>query len=171
MSEIFSPTLQWDARDGRILANKTIEYVIDLYEGGRYAASIRRDLPPRAGTRELALRHVGEDFKIMMGEFGDCRVSADKVVAAQGYADFLPAIGRLRIAPDGTIWVQRYGIKGETPPIDIFSPGGEYMGTLPEGAPFPVAFLPGDRIAAIEEDEFEVQRVVVYQVDRSPQDG
>lgn len=43
---------------------------------------------------------------------GECRVPAARVVDEQGIADYLPAIDRIRTAPNGTIWVQRYAIKG-----------------------------------------------------------
>lgn len=163
MAALFTPSLQWDAIDDQILVSPAADYILDLYEGPRRTTSIRRDLPPRPATRELALRQAG-DFKVTFGGGGECRATAEKVVAEQGYADLLPAIGRIRVAPNGTVWVQRYAIKDETALIDIFSPGGEYLGTLPEGAPFPAAFLPGDRIAAIEKDEFDLQSVVVYQI-------
>lgn len=166
MATIFAPSLQWDALDDQIFINPAADYVIDLYDGARLAASIRRDLPPRPATRELALRQVGEDFKVGLGAAGECKVPAARVVEEQGIADVIPAISRIRVAPNGTIWVQRYAIRGEIAPIDIFSPDGEYLGTLPEGAPFPAAFLPEDRIAAIEKDEFDLQRVVVYHIDR-----
>jgi hypothetical protein len=164
MPPIFATSLQWDAIDDHVIVAPAAEYVIDLYEGTRRAASIRRDLPPRPATRELAIRQVGDDFKVTFGGGGECRATAEKVVAEQGFEDLLPAIGRIRTAPNGTTWVQRYAVKGEAPSIDIFAPGGEYLGTIPEGAPFPAAFLPGDRIAAIEKDELDVQRVVVYHV-------
>jgi hypothetical protein len=166
MPPIFATSLQWAAIDDQIVVAPAAEYVIDVYEGRRRAASIRRDLPPIPATRELAIRHVGDDFKVTFGGGGECRATAEKVVAEQGFADLLPAIGRIRIAPNSTTWVQRYAVKGETASVDLFDPDGEYLGTLPAGAPFPAAFLPGDRIAAVEKDEFDVQRVVVYQVSR-----
>jgi hypothetical protein len=164
MAALFEPSLQWDAIDDQILVSPAADYAVDIYKGARRAVSIRRDLPPRPATRELALRAVGEEYKVSFGGGGECRVTADRVVAEQGYAEVLPAIGRIRVAPNGTTWVQRYAIKGETAPIDIFDPDGEYLGTLPEGAPFPAAFLPGGRVAAMEKDEFDLQRVVVYQI-------
>lgn len=165
MAPLFAPSLQWDAIDNHILATSGAEYVLDLYEGPRHAASIRRDLPPRPATRELALRQV-DDFKVFIEGSGECKVPAARVVDEQGIAEFLPAIGRIRVAPNGTIWVQRYAVRGEAAPTDILSPDGEYLGTLPEGTPFPAAFLHRDRIAAIEKDELDLQRVVVYQINR-----
>lgn len=166
MAQIFAPSLQWDAVDDQILVAPAAEYRIDRYDGPRHAVSIRRDLPPRPATRELAVRQVGEDFKVGLGAAGECKVPAARVVEEQGIADVLPAISRIRVAPNGTIWVQRYAVRGEIAPIDIISPDGEYIGTLPLGSPFPAAFLPEDRIAAIEKDEFDLQRVVVYRIEQ-----
>jgi len=163
MEKVFAPTPHWAAGTDRILVNPGAEYRIDLYAGARLTASIRRDLEPRRATRELAIHYIGEDMKIGLPT-GECRVPAARVVEERGVADLIPAIGQIRIAPNGTTWVQRYAIRDEIAPIDIFSPDGEYLGTLPEGAPFPAAFLPDGQIAAIEKDEFDLQRVVIYEL-------
>jgi hypothetical protein len=41
---------------------------------------------------------------------------------------------------------------------------GEYLGTLPGRAPYPLLTLPGDRIAALAADSLDVERLVVYRV-------
>jgi hypothetical protein len=166
MPLIFAPSIAWTTADSRLLVSFGADYAIDLYDGGRRTSSIRRNLPPRPATRELAMREAGDDFKITFGSGGECKVPAEKVVSEQGFAEFLPAIKRIKTAPDGTFWVQRFAVKGENAPVDLFSPDGEYLGTLAAGAPFPAAFLPDGRVAAIEKDELDVERVVVYRVGR-----
>src|SRR5690606_19312668 len=151
------------------------------------ATSIRRDVSPRPASRELAIREVGEGITISSfgGGGGTCTVPPEKVVDERGVADVLPAIRDIAVAPDGTAWVRHFAVKGEPAPIDVFSPDGAYRGTLPVGSPFPVAFFPDGRIIAIEKDELDVPRVVVYHVetccpvrrrqpfprDRQPNDG
>ncbi len=56
--------------------------------------------------------------------------------------------------------------KGEVLPIDVFQKDGQYLGTLPAGAPFPAALLPDGRIAAYGMDELDVGRIVIYRVGR-----
>jgi hypothetical protein len=49
---------------------------------------------------------------------------------------------------------------------DLFEAAGRYLGTLPAGAPFPAAFLAGDRMVAIERDSPDVPSLSLYRVDR-----
>ena len=83
----------------------------------------------------------------------------------QGFAPYLPAIGQVAIAPDGGLWVERYGVGDGPHTIDVFDAAGRYSATLPEGAPFPVGFLPGGRILVSERDAVDVERLVVRTID------
>lgn len=167
MPKLFAPAPIWAARGGRVATNVRAEYVIDLYEVDRVVASVRRDLVPRPATQALARREFDEGgwrIGILGAPGGGCTVPVDEVIAEQGVADVIPTIGEIAIAPDGTLWVRRRVSRGEEAPIDIISPDGVYLGTLPPGTPFPSDFLPDGRIAVLEEDELEVQYVVVYRV-------
>lgn len=75
-----------------------------------------------------------------------------------------PAVRDIIGAPDGSFWVAR-GIKDHRV-IDVFDPDGAYVGTLPEGTPFPAAFRGGD-VVAVERDELDIPRVTVYRIARS----
>jgi hypothetical protein len=55
--------------------------------------------------------------------------------------------------------------------VDVFAGDGGYLGTLPATAPYPAVSLPGDRIAGIVTDELDVQRLVIYRVHMTPQQG
>ncbi|MXY17526.1 MAG: hypothetical protein F4Y57_11165 [Acidobacteria bacterium] len=80
------------------------------------------------------------------------------------YFNELSVIRGLAVSWDGTIWVRR---RGEGPasdngPIDLLTPDGTYLGSLPaEGAGIPAAFGPGGLAAFIETDELGVRTVVV----------
>lgn len=165
MTELLAPDLRWTAAGSRIFAVTDAAYVIDVYEAGRHVASYRRDVAPRPATRELAKQSVGEKWEVRFGDGGSCVVQPDEVVDVRGYAKVVPTIGDVVVAPDGTLWVRRYPIRDEPVPIDILGPDGAYLGTLPAGAPFPAAFFPDGRIVAVEKDEFDVPRVVVYRVE------
>lgn len=91
-------------------------------------------------------------------------VQALTVHEKQGFAPYLPMVKRLAYAPDGTLWVQRYTVAEEPQPVDIFDPDGRYLGTLPDGSPFPVGLLPDGRILVSEKDQMDVERVVVRTV-------
>ena len=63
---------------------------------------------------------------------------------------------------EGRIWVQRRGEYPETDgPIDVLTPEGDYIGTLPAGTALPGAFGPGGLAAFIELDVMDVATVVV----------
>ena len=75
----------------------------------------------------------------------------------------VPVIRDLKTTWNGSVWVRR---RGEEPwqddgPIDVISPDGEYVGTLPEGTKMPLAFGPSGLVAYVETDEFDVPTVVV----------
>ena len=127
-------------------------------------ASVRRDLPLKGVTHELALEEVGDSMTVRFGGGGGCSIPADEVVEKRGYADVIPAVGQMTLGPDGTLWVSRRDVRGEPRPTDLFTPSGQYMGTLPPGSPFPAAFTPDGGIVVVERDELDVPRVVVYRL-------
>lgn len=164
VSPVFSPDLVWDAEGARVAVNTAAPYVIDLYEENRLARSIRRGVAPREVTEEMALRHVGEGLY-----FGavDCTIPPAEAVRGHGYADVLPGVTALRLSPEDEVWALRGHVRDEPNRIDVFRSDGSYLGTLPPGAPVPAAFLPGDRIVAVERDSLDVPVIVAYQVVRS----
>lgn len=164
MPPLFTPTLRWAARDAQLAVAYTTPYDIAIFEDGREVRRVRRDVPPRAATEELAVRQLGDGMSVRTE--GGVRVcEAREVVQQQGFAPTIPAVGTLAIAPDGRLWVQHGGLNDEPKAIDLFDPDGEYIGTLPPGSPFPLLFLPDGRMAAGETDELDVTRLVVYRLD------
>jgi hypothetical protein len=163
---LFSPSLVWSAAADRIAVSSGGDYVIKVAKDA-HIRSIRRDLGPRTVTREMALQDVGNEMTIRFGSGAPpCKIPGEKVVEQQGFAPVLPAIGGIALAPDGSTWVRRGSVKGETPIIDVFDAEGAYLGTLPAGSPFPAAFTPDGRVVAIEKDEMDVDHLVVYRVQR-----
>ena len=160
MEPIFAPNLVWTASGNTVVIARNPAYVIDIYEGGRLVRSVRRDLSLRSASAELAEASLGDGMRV--GTQGGERVcDPGEVVEQQGFAPYLPMVRRLALSPEGTLWVQRYEV-GESPkPIDIFNPEGQYVGTLPYDAPFPVGFLPDGRILVSERDELDIERLVV----------
>ena len=164
VSPFFSPELLWDADGDHVAATTGPAFVIDLYRDGRRVRSVRREIPPRPVTEAMALQHAGDGV-----HFGavDCTIPPDEAVRGYGYADVLPAVGALSLAPGGEVWARRGRVADEGARADVFGSDGGYLGTLPAGSPFPVAFLPDDRIVAVETDSLDVPVVVVYRVVRS----
>ena len=158
---LFAPELVWDAAVGRVALNVWPEYRIDVLGNGGPLLSIRRDTPMRKVSASDALREVAEGMPIAVV---DCTVPAQEVVRGRGYADVLPAVADLMLAPNGDLWVSRGRFKGEAATVDIYANDGSYKGTLPADSPFPAAFLSSGEFVAIEHDPREVPRLVLYRV-------
>ena len=163
MGPLFTPRLIWDTRDDRVIAAGGADYVIDAFEGTRQVGSFRRTVEPVPATAEMATRELDGGMKVRWSN-GECTVATEEVIEKRGMAPALPALSRIALAPDGTIWAARGLVKGDTATVDIFSSTGEYRGTLPRSAPMPAAFFPNGDILAIELDELDVPRLVVYRV-------
>lgn len=163
MAPIFGPSLRWAANATHVGAAVSAAYDVDLYEGARLVRRIRRDREPLTATEELAVKELGDAMQVRT-EGGIHRCEPYEVVRVRGFAPSIPAIARIALSPDGWLWVEHGGVRGDPKPIDLFTPTGEYAGTLPPGAPFPILFLPDGRIAAAETDEFDVTRLVVLRM-------
>jgi len=160
MKPIFSPDLIWAAAGDRVVIARNPEYVIDEFVGGRLVRSIRRNVPPRAATAEAAKASLGDAMRVRTdGGVRVCDVA--EVVEQQGFAPHLPTIGRMTIAPDGGLWVQRYTVDKKAAAIDLFDSDGRYTGTIDDGSIFPIAFLPDGRLLTTQTDELDVERLVI----------
>jgi hypothetical protein len=171
MPRLFAPSLAWATGGDRAATVGTASYDIGLHEPAGLVARVRRDLPPRPATRELAIQEVGEAFSVAFGSGGGCSVEPGKVVDERGFADVIPAVRRVAIGPDGTLWVLRFAVRGDPAPLDVFTGDGEYLGTLPPETPFPEAFFPDGRVIAMEKDDLDLDHVVVYRVSRDTRTG
>ena len=160
---VFFNFIAWDVSSDRIAYSAWPDYAVTVKDG-EVTRSVRRDFERRRATRGRALEDVRDDF----GLLGICVIPAAEVVDAAGFEDFIPWIDGVALAPSGELWVRRFEIGNPSAgPVDVFDATGSYVGTVPEGGPaLPVLFLPDDRIALIETDEFDVQRLVVAQVRR-----
>ncbi|MEX2280981.1 MAG: hypothetical protein WEE89_00670 [Gemmatimonadota bacterium] len=64
MPPLFAPSYRWDATGNRIALTRDAEYDIGVYEGTRLVRRIRREIPPRPATAELAAQDLGEGMKV-----------------------------------------------------------------------------------------------------------
>lgn len=165
LGPIFEPRLLWTTAAGRVYFASDTGYVVDVHDGTRRLLSVRRSRGARPATREMAVAEIGEGLKIRWSS-NACTVDPAEVLEVRGVAPVLQAVARIGVAPDGSIWVTRGAVKDAPRIVDVFDAEGEYLGTLPEGAPEPVAFLPAGDVVAIEKDELDVERIVVYRVER-----
>lgn len=166
MARIFEVELSWSVSGEVVVVNRTPAYEFEEYREGVLIRRVRRDVALRAATEAMAVAELGEGLRVNFGQ-GVCVISPVELVNGRGFAPDLPWIDDLTRSPDGEVWVKRRGVGVDgTGPLDVFSPSGAYLGSMPSGTPFPILFLDDDRFVAAERDEFDITRVVVYRLDR-----
>lgn len=162
----FAAQLRWDARASQVIMNASPEYNIDVYEHDRLVRIIRRQIEPSPISSREALEYV-QQTSGRSGPLAPCDISPRQRLENHGFASLRQVIQEVAIAPNGEIWVMRAGPTNISDgPIDLFSPSGGYFGTLPPGTPFPVVFLPDDRIGFAELDGVGVKRLVIARIER-----
>jgi hypothetical protein len=160
----FEPSVVWAAAGNRIALNDVADYSVRIVEHNRLAAIWRRNLPVIQSTLELAAWEVNRGDSL---RFRGCAVPAEEVARKLGYADVAPIVTSLAVAPDGGVWLRRRTDLPGKLPIDVLDSTGAYVGTLPSESPFPALFRSSDEIVAVETDDFNVPRVVVYRIARN----
>lgn len=165
---IFAPQLHW-ALGGDIVALVTgPRYEVEVFRAGVLERTVSRVGEPRPATRELALQEVAGGYELTAPV--RCRISPTELVEARGFAPAVPAISGLAVAPDGTLWVRRGRVNGEAEPsIDVYGANGGYMGTLPPGSPFPVAFAgraSDYRVVSLEPTDTDTIEIVLHRIVR-----
>ena len=165
---IFERQLRWALGGGVVAIAASSRYEIETLRSGVPERRIVREVEPRVASRDLALQEVRDGYELTAP--ARCRISPSELVEARGFAEMVPAISGLAVAPDGSIWVRRAAVTGEGDPrIDILGPDGAYLGTLPPGSPFPVAFAgraTDYRIVSIRSAEDGVSEVLLHSIAR-----
>lgn len=78
-----------------------------------------------------------------------------------------PAYTEVRIDPLGYIWVERFQVPWSAQNRwGVFSPTGEFLGHLTLPAGFQLMDVSENRVLGVNRDEFDVERVEVYALDR-----
>lgn len=167
---LLAPSLQWDARGGRIAVTDDAEYAIDVWErdeasGWRQVRRVMRALPLIPSTVEIAAAEYPDSFRIRGGN-ARCAIGPIEIAETLGYADVAPHVQALALAPGGTLWIRHRTADDDVTRIDVFDPDGTYIGTLPAGSPFPAAFRGPDEIVSVEKDELDRPLVVVSRIVR-----
>lgn len=159
MPPVFTPTLRWSVSGDRIAVAAGPAYDIRVSDGATPGLRVRRRLTPPAATEALGIAEIGDGMTVVTS--GGPRVcDSAEVVEQRGLADVVPLIDNVMVDPGGRLWVRRSG-GGEPGPIDVFRADGEYLGTLPPGAPMPIGFAPDGRALTVETDEMDVERLVI----------
>lgn len=163
----FAPSLLWDARGPFVAVVTSDRYEIDIYRGSRLVRRIRRPIAPVEVTARLAEDEVGP----MTIERVGCTLSAAERVRVAGHHPVFPVIAGIAIDPESRLWVRRQRPGPDADRVDILTLDGEYLGTLPEGSPFPADFSSRGRILEIVTDSVERASLRMLEVSFSDRTG
>lgn len=170
----FEPRLHYDAiSDGRLAVVDSIGYRVKLVaRDGSVVATVERPIAPLTVTETMKAaareRYRAREVPSSVGIFRIEREGVDEL----RFADEVPVIANMAVDWEDRIWVERTGTDGVAPgPIDIVTPEGGYVGTLPaDGVRIPSAFGPDGLMAYAERDEVGIPTVrVIRLVSLQPQ--
>lgn len=180
----FEPALLLDALpSGGIVFSDSSAYAIKVTDpSGSVSRVIRRSIQPMPVTEEIRRaereRRLEDARNLPVSARGEPSAEAaammnyflaarEAEVENMRFYPEVPVIESLRATWDGTLWVQRSTEPGATEPgpIDLITPDGRYIGTLPRGRlAMPDAFGPNGLIAFIGTDELDVPVITVRRV-------
>lgn len=166
LPRIFEAQVVWASEGSRIAAAPGPAYDIGIYSEGTLIRKVRGGLATRTATEAMAMEELGEGFTINFGA-GPCTIAPAEMVEKRGFAEEVPWIAQVTLSPTGELWLLRNEVGTESPrAVDVFDSTGAYVGTFPPGSPFPLVFLDDNHFGAVETDELDVSRLVVYHVRR-----
>ncbi len=168
----FEPLLDFDVlTDGRLALIDSIGYRVKLIGlDGSVTGTIERPIAPLPvddAIMEAERERFREDQAAVLesGTRNNIRIEREGV-EERTFADEVPVLYRLKVDWEDRIWLERRGPTGDDDgPIDIVTPDGDYIGTLPpDGLRTPDAFGPDGLLAYIERDEMDVPTVRVVRL-------
>lgn len=175
---MFSPSVLFGViPNGQMALSFTSGYTVRILDAsGQTVRYLQRPMRPRLTTeadRERARANQRETLasgrgmvQITIGGGGPARPGLsrqdiERRLSEMEFADTIPALRGLRVAPSGKLWIERTGpVVGEPGPIDLVTPEGQYLGTI-TGTALPDAISRSGLAGYIERDENDVERVVV----------
>jgi hypothetical protein len=131
---------------------------------GRPVRSVRRDIPVEDATLALATQWAAENPTRFISSAGECVIDPQQVAEKRGFAPYVPLVGAVRFAPDGSLWVQRSAFVADSGKIDLFDASGQYLGTLPADSRLPIGFTPSGDVLFVERDELDIERLVIAEI-------
>jgi hypothetical protein len=138
---------------------------VDVYDGGKLVSSVRRSIPFEEAKTEHVSRLYPDGMTVRFGGGGQCTVTAEDIIEKLGTGGNVPLIRDVAIAPDGSMWVERYGFQDETPRVDVFAANGRYLGTL-SGHGLPMGFVGDLVLFPIEDESSGANLVGIYRLNR-----
>ena len=148
---ILAPQVTFHGARARIVLNAQPGYALQLFEGPRLVASVRRPLAPHAPSPDDVRLMYPEGMTIGLGPGRPpCVVPIPELMEKLGVAEAMPLVFDVMLLKDGSMWALR--TPHQAPPlVDVFGPDGVYRGTLRDRR-LPVAELPNGELLFARED-------------------
>ena len=169
----FEPPLDLDVlNDGRVALIDSTGYRVKLLgRGGEVTGTIERPIAPLAvdeAIREAERERYRERYPEASPDGPTARMGVRREGAESlTFADEVPVLAGIKVDWEDRVWVERTGPTGagDDGPIDIVTPAGGYIGTLPpDGLRTPDALGPGGLMAYIERADLDVPTVRVVRL-------
>lgn len=143
-----------------------------LERPGHEPREVTERLVERDKERRLAELEEGEgpQMQLSMSRGGQAvSISDDQMrqimsssIEQRRYYHEIPVVDFLTAGWDGTLWIRRTPDEWwEYGPVDVVTPEGEYLGTVPAEIGVPAAFGPDGLVALLERDELDVPTIQV----------
>ena len=179
--------------DGRVAVVDSVGYRVKLIGAdGSVSGVIQRAIAPEPVTDAIQEAERARQIEGLTAESASSRISlmggleelsgeaAEQLreqmlpmIENMLFPDDIPVVAGMGVDGEGRLWIARTAPGGDGDgPIDIMTPDGDYVGTLPPDAPrIPDAFGPDGLMAYIETDEMDVPSVrVIRLVSLGPRD-
>lgn len=171
--------------DGRVAVVDSVGYRVKLIGlDGRVTGTIERNVAPVPVTEAIEEAERARQIEVLTGPanspirlFGgsetltgdaaeQLREQMLSMIETMLFPEEIPVVAGLAVDGEGRLWIARTAPDGTGEgPIDILTPRGHYVGTLPQGAPrIPDAFGPDGLMAYIETDAMDVPSVRVIRL-------
>lgn len=145
---VFWPTLRWSASGTQVAYAATADDRVVIWNATQGDSTVlSAGLTSPAASEAAAIAATG-GLQVSMGGRG-CDLASKDLVRQRGMAKVIPAIDRVSLSPDGTLWVRPTSSDKRQPPIRVFASGR--VDTLTSTA-FPAFFLTPRRFVAEEKD-------------------
>lgn len=134
---------------------------------GKLVRSIRRP-GERAPVSSADVSRFKEE-QLASARSDDARRSLETTLAEMSYPEVMPAHGPLRVDDDGNLWVQEYSPWRDEPSRwSVYSEEGRVLGRVTLPARFTVHQLGSDFVLGVRRDEYDIEQVVIFPLQRSP---
>jgi hypothetical protein len=164
MEPYLLPSLAWATSGQTVAVSSGPQYAFDIFRGERLVARVTRAVRNRRANDDDVRREAGDGMRLRGG--AGCTIPPDVLIRGRGAAEVVPAIAQIAVDPMGRVWVRRWAPRGTPFMIDVYEQTGAYLGTLPAGTPFPLAFTAGDRFVSLETDADGVETLVLHRIER-----